>query len=235
MIATFKQTLESLRNFDYGVQTKKLTLGQTLSYWFKYIILIGICGLVIGVGAVVYFTPQIPKLITEKVPEVEFAIKDGKLTTNQKLPFSWKDNEMEIYIDETYATFKNNEGKSQEIKFADIKEELSFNKKIVVDWVMANQTWLLVGGVILVLLLTVVVGSFTVLGQLLQMALWAVGFWILAMILKKNLKYLETLRFVIVASVPALVLDIFGLRLISMAVLAFYVGMWIYRLPSKNK
>ncbi len=235
MIATFKQTFESLKNLDYGVQIKKMTVGQTLSYWSKYVLLIGILGLIIGIGAVVYFAPQTPKLITENVPDVQFEIKQGKLTTNQKLPFTWQDNESSIYIDETKIIIKSPDGKSPEVKFADIKEDFSFNKMVIANWVANNQTLLLVLGIVLVLVLVLVIGLFGVLGQLFQMALWTVGFWILAIVLKKNLKYLETLKFVIMASVPALAFDIFGLPLLSMAVLAFYAGVWIYRLPTKNK
>lgn len=235
MIVAFKQTLESLRNLDYGVQIKKMTLGQTLSYWIKYIILIAVLGLVIGIGAVVYFAPQVPKLVNEKVPEIEFAIRGGKLTTNQKLPITWQDNESSIYIDETKIVIKSPDGKSSEIKFADVKEDFSFNKKMVVDWIAVNQSLLLILGIGLVLVLTLLLSLLGILGQLLQMALWTVGFWILSLVLKKNLKYLEVLRFVIVASVPALILDIFGLRLLSMGVMAFYTGIWIYRLPVKNK
>ena len=242
MIAAFKQTIESLKNLNYGVSIKKMTLGQALSYWVKYVILFAVLGLVVGIGAVVYFAPQIPKLVTEKAPEIDFAVKGGKLTTNQKLPFAWQDNGTEIYIDETHATFKNSEGKSQEIKFADFKEDFSFNKKMVVDWTTANQTLLLGLGVGLVLILVLIAGSIGILGQFFQMALWTVGFWILNLILKKNLKYLETFRFVVVASVPALILDMINflfndkiLSLLSMAVFVFYAAIWIYRLPTKNK
>lgn len=213
MIAAFKQTLESLRNLDYGVQIKKMTLGQTLSYWIKYIILIAGLGLVIGIGAVVYFAPQIPKLVTEKMPD---------------LPYSWQDNGTEINFDKEKIVFKTSDGQIQEIKVA-------LDKTTIVTWTLANQPLIIVLGIALVLILILVMGLFTVLSQLLQMALWTVGFWILSLVLKKNLKYLEVLRFVIVASVPALILDIFGLRLLSMGVMAFYTGIWIYRLPVKNK
>ncbi|MEK7504270.1 MAG: hypothetical protein AAB550_02110 [Patescibacteria group bacterium] len=213
MIATFKQTFESLKNLDYGVQIKKMTLGQALTYWSKYIILIGILALVIGIGAVVYFAPQAPKLITEKMPE---------------LPYSWQDNGTEISIDKEKIVFKTPDGKIQEVKVA-------LDKTTIVAWTSANQLLMMVMGIALVLVLVLVIGLFGVLGQLFQMALWTVGFWILGIILKKNLKYLEVFKFVIIASVPALVLDIFGLSLFSMAILAFYTGIWIYRLPRKNK
>ena len=94
----------------------------------------------------------------------------------------------------------------------------------------------------LVLILVLIAGSIGILGQFFQMALWTVGFWILNLILKKNLKYLETFRFVVVASVPALILDMINflfndkiLSLLSMAVFVFYAAIWIYRLPTKNK
>lgn len=205
MIATFKQTFESLKNLDYGTQIKKMTLGQTLSYWSKYIILLGICGLVVGIGAVVYFAPQIPKFVSDK-------------TTEQ--PFIWKENGMEVYIDQEKFVATSPDGKVNEIKMS-----------LILD----NQGKILALGIIVVVIGVFSLGTVGVLAQLFQMALWTVGFWILGLILKKNLKYLEVLRFVIVASVPALILDIFGLRLLSMGVMAFYTGIWIYRLPRKNK
>lgn len=205
MIAAFKQTLESLRNLDYGVQIKKMTLGQTLSYWIKYIILIAVLGLVIGIGAVVYFTPQIPKFVADKTVEQ---------------PFVWKESGMEVYIDQEKFVVTSPDGKINEMKMS-----------LILD----NPGKILAMGIALVFMSVLFFGALIILGQLFQIALWTVGFWILGLVLKKNLKYLEVLRFVIVASVPALILDIFGLRLLSIGVMAFYTGIWIYRLPVKNK
>lgn len=205
MITAFKQTFESLRNLDYGTQIKKMTLGQTLTYWIKYIILIGICGLVIGIGAVVYFAPQIPKFVSDK-------------TTEQ--PFIWKENGMEVYIDQEKFVVTSPDGKVNEIKMS---------------LILNNPGKILALGIVVVIIGVLSLGIVSILGQLFQIALWTVGFWILGLILKKNLKYFEVLKFVIVASVPALVLDILTLRLLAMGILAFYTGIWIYRLPRKNK
>ena len=82
--------MESLRDLNYGSVVIKNSLSHAIWHWFKYVLGIGIGGLVIGVSALVYFTPQIPKFLSEKLPDINLTLKDGKVSTNIPEPYVWE-------------------------------------------------------------------------------------------------------------------------------------------------
>lgn len=202
MLRTFKQTIESVKNLDYGPQILKLSLRQVIWYWFKYVLFIGILIFGLGISAVVYFTPQIPKFISEKAAEQ---------------PFVWKEGGMEIYLDQEKFVATSPDGVVNEIKTSSI---------------LNNQGKILGLGIIVVLFIVLSIGIAGIIRQLFQVVLGALGFWILGLVLKKRLKYSNAIKIVIFASVVPLLLSIFNLTFISMVVWAFYSGAWIYRLPT---
>ncbi len=233
---------ELLKDLNYGSKVIKQTLGQVIWFWFKYVLAIGICGLVIGISALFYYTPQFPKLLTEKVPEVQFTIKNGKLTTNQQLPFKWDDGRMFVYIDENKIILSDSKGENNEIKFADIKEEVKFDKNMIVKWSTENKLWLLGVGLAILFSLILVLGIFYLLWQTIMFLVWSLGFWIFSFILKKKLGYLDIIKLVITASVIPLFISTLNivfqdriLNILSFGILVFYCGIWIYHLPSGKK
>jgi len=250
---------ESLKDFNYGSKIIKRTLGQVVWYWFKYVLMIGILILVMGMFALVYFTPQIPKFLDNKLPEISLSIKDGQVSTSVAEPYVWGDKNMALVIN-TQGTvddlkdyqagvliLKNklvvkNENETKLVDLSDIKEEVKFDKAGIVKWSTENKMWLLVVGFAILLSLLLILGIFYLIWQAITFLFWSFGFLLYSKILKKKLQYLDILKLVITASVIPLFISALNivfqdkiLSILSFGVLVYYCAIWIYHLPSGKK
>lgn len=246
--------IQSLKDLNYGNKIVKFSLPQVIWHWFKYVLGIGICGLVIGICALVYFTPQIPKFLSDKLPEVSLSIKDGQVSTNMIEPFIWGDKSMALIIN-TKGTVDDlkeyrsgvlilkdklvakNDKETKLIDLSDFKEELTLSKSVIITWTQNNKFWLLGVGVLMLIMLEIVLGGVFLVWQSIAFVVWSLGFWIFAIFFRKKLGFLNTLKIVIYASVLPLLLSTINmlfqdkmLDTLGLGLQVFYAGVWIYHL-----
>jgi hypothetical protein len=259
MLATFKETWKSIGDLSYGKQLIKRTVGESFWYWFKYPLTIAILILVLGVAAVTYFSPQVPRLAEKYIPEGEFSVIGGKADTTVKQPFVWEDSNFAFIVNiagqeedlDTYESgvliledrmiVKNPNDGLRTVKWSDV-EDFTISKSLVVNGLDTNKLIILAIGLSIVLVLVVVGLGFYVLYQTVALLVGALGFFIVAKILKRALPYTDVLKLMYYAAVPAFLINLLNalmpnslLPIVSMGVFVFLAANWIYRLPKVSK
>ncbi len=260
MIATFKETITSLRDLKYGPTIIKKTAGQSFWYWTKYFLLIGLLGLFLGVAAITYFVPQVSKFISQKLPsEIAFAIKDGKLSSPLKQPFIYEDSGFPFILDTTgkikdlsdYKTgvlagsekliAKDQQGQIKEVSYKDFGN-LEFNRNVAIDWVTKNKGMLWGIGAGILLLVGLFYGGFLYLYYLIVVLVSSFAVWVLSLILRKKISYPDSLKIVFYASVlPLLISAVSFLSpsqnisfLIQLGLFLLYAIGWLWFLSPKK-
>lgn len=250
---------ELVKDVNYGSKVIKKSLSQVIWFWFKYVLMIGICGIVIGICALVYFTPQIPKFLSDRLPNIDLAIKDGLVSTTLTEPYIWGDKNTALVIN-TQGTvddlkdykagvliLKNkivakNENETKFIDLSDFKDETKLDKNMIIKWSTENKLWLLGAGLAILVSQILILGIFYLIWQAIMFLVWSLTFWVYAKILKKKLQYLDILKLVITASVVPMLVSVLNivfqdklLGIVGTGILVFYTGIWIYHLPSGKK
>jgi hypothetical protein len=246
--------LESLKDLNYGEKIIKKSLGHAIWYWFKYVLGVGIGGLVIGISALVYFTPQIPKFLSEKLPDINLTLIDGEVSTNMPEPYVWGDKDMALIIN-TKGTVDDlreykigvlilkdkivakQESETKLIDLSEFKDEASLSKEMIVSWTQNNKIWILVVGLSMLLVIEFILGIVYLIWQVFAFLFWSLAFFIVSKILKKNLGFTNILKIVLTASVVPLLISTLNilfqdkiLDTLSIGIFVFYAGAWIYRL-----
>lgn len=255
MIAIFRETWASVRNFDYGEEIVKKTVGQAFWYWFKYLILISLVLMGLVIATLTYFTPQIPKLVEKVVPDVSVAIKDGQLSTNATQPlvlsrdgFTFMLNtqgtaedidkiDAGILVLKDKLIFKD-QTQTKTMDLSEITDEIKLDKPTLINWLQTNRLTILTIGITAVVVLTILALGFYTLWQALVFIFGALLLWVVAQVLKRKVNYADSLKLTIYAAVPALIASIlFSLSpnqagsTISLAVWAVFGIAWVYHLP----
>lgn len=258
MIATVKETIRSWRDLGYGNQIVKKTFGQTLWYWTKYYIFILLAMAGIGVASLVYITPQLSRMAQDKLPDVSFDIKDGKLSTTVPEPYLEGDEDFVFIINtkgkvEDLQAFKSgvilladsvaikNENETRIVDLKDV-DDVSVTKQAVVDWVSTNQPTILGIGLLALAVLVLIAGGTVWVGKVVAFFLWAVLVWVAAKLMGKVVTYMDSVKLVVYASVMPLFLNLLGsfvqsdaLTWITLIVFLFYSVAWSNSLPSVKK
>lgn len=251
--------INSLRDLNYGKKIIELSLGQAIWYWFKYVLGLGIGGLVIGISVLVYYTPQIPKFLNDKLPEISLSIKDGEVSTSLPEPYIWGDKNMALIINtkgtvddlKEYRSgvliLKNkllakNKSETKLIDLSDMKDETKLDKNFFVSWTQNNKAWLLVVGLVILVVVELIVGVFYMLWQALSFLFWSLVLFVLSRLLQIRLEFLNILKIVLVASVVPLLISVLNilfqdkiLDMVSIGVFVFYASIWIYHLKPVSK
>lgn len=258
MIATFRETAASLQDLKYGAKIIKLSVGQTIWYWTRYLILFLILACVLGLAALVYYTPQLPKLANDNLPDITLSVKDGKASANVPQPFVRGDDKFSFIIDTKGTGAELDKFKTgvlltgdklitkseTETKVMSLKNVQNFtgSKTNIVDWLKSHELNLLLIGLVAIILFAAFGGLVYGAWSVIVMALWAILLFLLAKILKKKLEFINALKIIAYASVPSLLISIVGFffpsslfSLISLAALLFYAIAWTYHLTPAKK
>ncbi|MDO8488487.1 MAG: DUF1189 family protein, partial [bacterium] len=251
MIIPIKETWTSVRNLEYGQQIIKKTVGQTVRYWMQYVLAISALLLILALSVVVYFTPQVPKLVERIVPQMTIEVIDGKLSTDLHQPFVIQEPnfkfvlntqgqaqeidqiESGILVLEDQLTFKN-QGQTQIFKFSDIGQDLKLEKQAVISWLTGHKSTLLGIGLALI-----AVASFTFLGSYLIFKglafLVAAGILLLiGKIISRKVTYADTIKLTLYAAVPALVGGLISPQ-VALIVGSFFAVAWLVKLPYNKR
>lgn len=224
MVATFKETLTSLQDKNYGAKIIAYPLRQVIWYWTKYLLLLAAFPLALSILAAVHFVPQLPRYLKSWLPQGEIAVQDGRFSTSAPQPLVWKTDQFAFIVDSQAAPdlldsypagaliladriiFKESVDRTQ-IFSLNRWPDFSLSKDQVVGWVSRHQGWLLALTLAGLTLFALILTSFFWFYKLATFFLWAVVFWFLAARLKKTLSYLGAFKLVIYASVLSLLIS----------------------------
>lgn len=258
MLATFKETYASLSHLEYGqtILTKKTS--SVFWYWLKYPLIFAILILFGVLASVSYFTPQLSKLASEKLPQFDLTVQKGVASTKMTQPQIFKQDDLALILDlkgkpsdlDAYkqgalllsdrVIFKTEDSsgtiKTNEMRWSEFGD-FTFDKNTVVNWLSTNKMQLVLGLCLVSLLLGVFIFGFYVLGQFLGMFLWTLVFFVLAKIFKKTADFGGVMNLVMYASVITVILGFVNIFLnnayLSLAgtiIFIFYAGVWVYKL-----
>ncbi len=258
MLATFRETIRSLRDLDFGREVVKKTLPQAVWYWSKY--LIGVAGLtfILGLFMLTYFVPQVPRLAQKNLPDIQLDVKNGKLNTNLTETFVHVNNGFAFIVSPTGSEQELDKYQSgililadkvvtkspeqtRQIKLSEIGD-VSYDKSDLVEWARDHQLALLSLGISSLLLLSIVLWGFYWLARWPGWLLAGLVVWLIGRMWKKPIKYTDSLKIVIYAAVFPLLISVVVLftatpviTILSMGVWLFYSLSWVNRLPLSKK
>ncbi len=259
MIATFKETITSLQDNKYGQTIIAKPLKQVFWYFIKYLLLISVFPLVIGIFLLTRYLPQIPKIIVDSFPDGFVQIKDKKLYSTISQPYKAGDSEFLLILNLESNPADLNEVKSGILFLKDkmvVKTEagdiqtqtydnipdFSVDKYQLSGWISQNRIKLWIAGLIVTLLAVLMGTVFTGIFWIIRLAFGAVIFWLVGKFaFKKTVTYLQSFNIAIYASVLPLLIS-FILSLSQNGILGyfglflfFFFGIsWIRNLPGKE-
>ncbi len=260
MIRTFKETLASLQDKQYGKLIIAKPFPRVLWYWSQYFLLVAAVTLILVLAAVTYFIPQLPRLLRDNLPTAAVQVKSGRLTTTLSQPAVFGSSDFPIIVDTTASTsaelgnvttgvlvtgdkilFKQDANTTQTQNISDFPD-FHTDKNTLVSYVTAHQIrlWLIVVG--LLLGFSLLLSAFLWIGRLLGFAIWSLIFWLAALLLKRRLTYLQIFNLVLYASVLPFLMDAFLalapnqlISFVSLGVFLYFMITWLLALPRADK
>ena len=245
MIAIFKETITSLQDLKYGPKIFAKTGKQAYWYWTKYFLALAGIGLFLILAVITYFVPQVPKFLSQNFPGVQPAIytaEDGGsfiLDTTGKIT-DLSNYKAGILVTSGKIFFKDQQSNVQEIaikKFGDT----AFDKNTVVDWSGKNKPllWGIIAGFAVTTFLFYI--GFLYISYLVIMLAAAAGIWVVCLILKTRISYINSLKLVFYASVLPLIVSSFSFLagndqiafIIQTGLFLIYAVGWLWYLPKK--
>lgn len=258
MIATLRETWRSLQDLKYGNEIVKKTVGESLWYWSKYLLISSVVGLVISLGILAYLVPQSGGFAEKNFPDLEARIKDGKVETNVQQPFVEGSEEFAIIVNTEGSVddlddfnsglllledklVAKSDGQMRVVELREF-EGLEFNKPMVISWINNNQPTIFVVGMVSVLVLVVLLTAFYWFSRLISFFFSALLIWVGGLLFKKSLPYLDALKITIYGSVlPFLITIVFfafpnnAMSWLVLVVFLFYSLAWTYNLNPQAK
>jgi hypothetical protein len=259
MIKTFKETIHSLQNPNYGNTIISLSLRKVIWYWTKYLLLIAGISFFIAIFFVTNKLPQLPRFILEKFPEGNISFNNGQLSSTVLQPMvigspefalildtEASDSALDIYssgilFQKNQILLKSEDGQT-DIQTYERVPDFSIDKQTASETVSKNiiKIWFIIFGAILSL--TLIISSITWFWKGLSYLIWALLFLAIAkFIMKKNLDYLQVLKIVIYASVLPFLLSIILsffpnpiLEILNLAVLSYFGFNWISNIQTEQ-
>ncbi len=257
MLATFKETITSLRDPKYGQIIIAKPLKSVVWYWTKYLLLVSFIPMIIAIVLLTRFLPEAPKLVEKKLPEGTLGSKNHELfTTIQPLDLKIPETEGSgpfrfifdlnaspsaaesmsdgVLVLKDQLIVKTSDGRTQIQTFEKLPD-FSTDKSQIAGWIRAHRYQIWTAGFIVILLVTAVISGITWVFRFLIFLVWTLVSWLVAKyLMKKSLTYLQVLNIVIYSSIIPLLLSLILtltpnpiLSLLNTGIFVFFIFTWI--------
>jgi hypothetical protein len=256
MISTVKETIASLRDPAYGKHIIAKTPVQVIWYWSKYLICFSVIFLLFGIFSLTHYLPQLPKALSDFLPEGALTSNNHQLSTTINQPYVLGDSSFSFILNlagtesdlstpsagilllKDQLLLKTDSTHIQSVKL-DKLPNFSVTKVDVIKFVSQNKIklWIAGCGILLVLSLLGLLLNWSM--RLSTFFIYAAVLWILAkFILKKTLVYMDVTKIVFYAGVLPLVLSQVAFTaggwlfdLLYFGLFVFLALRWIWNLP----
>lgn len=227
-----------------------------LWFWARHLIFFVTLYSLVATAALVYFVPQMSRILDQNLPPGQFSVVDGRLLLGQSGPILWGERNFGVLVDpqkeesaladyrsgvlinSTRIILRSATGQIQSRDLADW-DGLQYDKSQVVDWVRDNKGQLLALGMVAIVL----GGGIFVLGFGLwgwvTFLVWAVVWWLIFRFSRRPLSYAQSLSVVLHAAVFPLIISSVSLfsgglaiGVLELSVFVFYVVSWLRFLPT---
>ena len=259
MIATLKETFFSLSSKAYGREIVKKTVRQSIWYWSKYVIAVGVLFFVISLGLVFYYTPQAARLLDENLPNLDLTVKDGKASSSVNQPYLMGDSKFMFILDtkgdpkqlDAYDSgliilgdkivAKSKANETQEYKLKDFGD-FNIDKQIVVSQVAKNKINLAVTLIITTVALLILGSLVYWVFNLVSLLISSLIIFIFASVAHKKITYANSFKIAVHAATITFLLSALSLfssvlfsSLINLGVFFIYSFVWVYNIPPLPK
>jgi len=259
VIATFRQTIASLKDKDYGSKIIVQPLTKIVWYYTRYLLLFTLIPLVVVIFLITYFLPQLPKIITKNFPSAQINLKNGQFSTTLPNGTLWADKDLSLIINTSGSAELLQSApagvlitsNSLIIKTADSKIEarslsefsdFNYEKAQILNWVATHQTLLFCISIGLCLVVFILIFMITWLARFVTFLVWALLLWLLTKTLHQPLNYTSALKLVIFASViPLIISSVFFfypsiiITIFSYSLFVYFTVIWTRRLTPLKK
>lgn len=250
MILTLKETFSSLSSKTYGREIIKKTVRQSIWYWSKYVIAVGVLFFVVLLGLVFYYTPQAARLLDKNLPAIDLTVKNGQASSSVPQPYLMGDSDFMFILDtkgtskklDSYKSgllilsdkilAKKNSTETQEYQLKEMGD-FQIDKQTIISAFAKNKYTL----ASILILLSIVFVIFAValywMFNLLSFLVSGLLILIFAKILRRKIIYIDSLKIVIHAAVISMFVYPFSPAL-SLGIFLVYSCVWVYNFPTKE-
>lgn len=259
MLGTLKETFFSLSSKIYGREIIKKTVRQSIWYWSKYVIAVGVLFFVILLGLVFYYTPQAARLLDENLPNLDLTVKDGKAFSSVNQPYLMGDSKFMFILDtkgdpkqldaydsgliilEDKVIAKSKANETQEYKLQDFGD-FSFDKQTVVSQVAKNKINLAVTLIITAVALLILGGLAYWIFNLISFLVSSLIIFVFASVVHKKITYTNSFKIAVHAATITFLLSALSLfssglfsSIINISLFFIYSFVWVYNIPLLSK
>jgi hypothetical protein len=259
VLATFRETITSLRDPKYGSVIITKPVKPVIWYWTKYLLLVSLVPLVLAIVVLTRFLPEVPRLVEKHLPEGVLTAKDHQLSSTISQPLRWQESgftflfdlqaspsaidsaENGILIMKDRVITKSSDGQFHSQNFSNLPD-FSTDKHQIAAWIQSHRSRLWFSGLIIIQIAGVIIFSLTWVFRILLLLVWTVVFWLITKyLLKKSLPYFQVFNLVVYASVLPLLLSLLLtlapnnlLSLINTGIFVYFTYSWIKNLPASS-
>lgn len=256
MITTFKETIKSLTESNYGNHITKKPLKATIWYFISYVLLLSTIPLALSIILITYFVPQLPSIMSSKIPEGYIILKKGILETNYP-PYKASSPDrvfnfdpsmivsdgpstfsagIYIYKDGVIHVEPDNAPLIQ--KFSDFPD-FQIEKSQVVSWIATHlgRVWLVLFGLVLA---AIALGTVVFLAvRAIALLLWSAVLLLFSRLLNKSLSFVSAFKLSLFAAVPGLLISAIStitaneyLGYLNLALFIFLSFSWVWNIKA---
>jgi hypothetical protein len=259
MIATFKETLTSLQDNQYGGQIITKPLKSVIWYWLKYLLFLSVFPLIVAIILLTRYLPQSPKFIHERFPDGVIGAKDQQLFSTIAQPYRIDNPDFSVILDlegsepeldsakngvlilKDKIVTKNENGQIETRTYGKIPD-FSVDKNQIADWISQNSLKLWFIGLLIILIGVSIGLAISFFMWTIRLLIATVVFWLISKyVLKKSISYLQTFNIVVYASIlPQIISFILSLApstifsYLSLFIFLFFGYTWIKNLPTQE-
>lgn len=258
MFASIKQLFADLQDKSAGQKISSWPLKTPLIIYTKLFLLLAAIVVLTSVYLLVYFVPQLPKIVSETVPDITVSMNQKQLSITPPEPLILSSPEGSLIVDtrdnpDDYSSYpagvfiyrdriesKDGTGLSQTINFENVPD-FDLSTSAVVNWLTANKNkiiWTLLAGITVISpLLTGIVW----LSRLLSFYLASSVIFIMLKVFKRPLPFSRILPVVVYASILPLLISyilFFAphplLNFLNLGLFVFFTLSWLLPLTSRS-
>lgn len=261
MISTFKETLISIRNKDYGRVIIHKSFKQVIGYWLKYVLIFSVVPVIIIIAVMTYFIPQLPRLIKDNIAPGEVRVEKGKFSSTYHQPLNINSSNFSLILDShgspsdldkvasgllvlsDRVLIKSPDGQITSQSLSQIGD-FSLSQSQIVSWISHHQGLLWFELAAAVVVFSFLSGLFYIGYKLVTFLVWAAVFLVFARVTRRPYRYVEIYKIVVYAAVPAFIFSAlfslfpnFFLSFLNLGIFVFLAVTWLSNLdfPTRNK
>lgn len=200
-------------------------VGHSLHFWISWVIFSSVLPLLVFIGYLTYYVPQLSGIITDFLPDAWISLKSGNFSSSLPYPFRYQSENFTLVInpaageeelsDQIGSTLvlsdrlliRTQSDTIQSFKFSSLPE-FSVSRNQAADWIQNNLVLVWIMGLLIILTTALFIGIFYFSYKFMTFLGLAGLVWLYFKIGKQSQKFWSILAIVIYASVASLLVEV---------------------------